>query len=75
MILPTKHVSARQSLLGNGALILRHLQQPQTVTHLWGQVKEERQVMNFNRFILALDLLHAIDAVELDDGLIVRSGQ
>ena len=73
MILPTKHVSTDQSLLGVGALLLRHLGQPRTVTSLWEQTRAAPDVGTFERFVLALDVLHAVEAVELRDGLLCRN--
>ncbi len=72
MILPTKHISADKSLLAVGALLLRPLDQPRTVTSIWEQVRAAPEIGTFARFVLALDVLYAIDAVELRDGLLQR---
>ncbi|MGO9572656.1 MAG: ABC-three component system middle component 6 [Desulfomonilaceae bacterium] len=72
MILPTKHISAQYSLLGAGAAILRKLDSPQTVTGLWERVRVEPEVGVYWRFVLALDFLFSIRAVELKDGLVSR---
>jgi len=73
MILPTKHISAQFSLLGAGATILRYLDSPQTVTALWDRVRTEPQVSIYWRFILALDFLYLIGALNFKNGLIARS--
>lgn len=72
MILPSKHVSEPQSLMGVGALLLGTIDRPHTVTSLWEQVRDEATVGTFERFVLALDLLYVIGAVGLENGLIVR---
>lgn len=72
MILPTKHVSAQHSLLGAGATILQFLDSPQTVTSLWERVRVSSNIEAYGRFILALDLLFAVGALDLSDGLIMR---
>ncbi|MDY0163356.1 ABC-three component system middle component 6 [Desulfobotulus sp.] len=72
MILPSKHIPEQQTLLGIGAILLKHLERPQTVTSLWGQVRENRIVGTYERFILALDLLHIIGMITLSRGLIRR---
>ena len=72
MILPTKHISPAESLLGIGALVLQHLDRPQTVTHVWEGVRRESNVPSFQRFVLALDLLYTVSAVDLNDGLLRR---
>lgn len=73
MILPTKHIGASQSLLGVGALVLKHLDTTPTLTELWEQVRKVPEVGTFKRFVLSLDLLYAIGAVTLEDGLLKRT--
>jgi len=72
MILPTKHISENEAILGVGATILRHLDSPITVSGLWERTKVESNVGTFERFVLAADLLFVIGAIELRDGLLVR---
>jgi ABC-three component (ABC-3C) system Middle Component 6 len=73
MILPTKHISTDQSLLGVGAIILVKLGTPRTVTGLWENVREHDAVGTFERFVLALDLLYIIGVVRHSGGMIVRN--
>jgi len=78
MILPSKHLPQDRALLTVGAAILRRLSHPITVSALWEQ--EPRAVggqkapspLRYDAFVLALDLLFLIGAVELHDGLLVR---
>lgn len=72
MILPTKHISENEAILGVGATILRHLDNPITVSGLWERTKIESNVGTFERFVLAADLLFIIGAIELREGLLVR---
>jgi hypothetical protein len=72
MILPTKHISENEAILGVGATILRHLDSPITASGLWERTKVESNVGTFERFVLAADLLFIIGAIELRDGLLVR---
>ena len=72
MILPTKHISQTESLIGVGATLLRHLDEPRTVSALWERVRHEVNVGTFERFVLAADLLHLLGAIAITDGLIVR---
>jgi hypothetical protein len=72
VILPTKHVSNSESLLGIGAVILRILDAPQTVTRLWEELGSTSNIASFQRFLLALDLLYALNAVEISEGLLRR---
>lgn len=72
MILPTKHISINHSLLGVGALLLEHLEQPRTITALWERTRTDPHIGSFERFILVLDLLYALGAIDLQDGLLRR---
>ena len=75
MILPTKHISTKNSLLGVGAVLLTQLDRPRTVTALWERVRALPEIGIYERYILSLDLLYAIGALDMVDGLLVRSRQ
>jgi hypothetical protein len=75
MILPSKHIPEEQSLLGVGAVLLKELRHSQTVTGLWEKVRQEKAVGTFERFVLALDLLHVMGAVVLSKGMLARTGE
>ncbi len=79
MILPSKHLSQSQALLTFGAMILDNLRTPKTVSSLWEEFRKRDFAddvvsvpQNYDWFILALDLLFIIHAVELEDGLLTR---
>lgn len=73
MILPTKHVSLDKSLLGAGAFLLSLVDEPLTATGLWERTKQASKIESYGRFVLTLDFLYAIKAIDLVDGLIVRN--
>lgn len=72
MILPTKHITEDQALIGVGATLLQNLGQPATVSGLWERVRTKHNVGTFQRFVLAANLLFLIGTIELRDGLIFR---
>lgn len=77
MILPSKHVRAERALIGVGAEVLETLCDPMTVSRLWNEVRQRRSdsphaPIDYNWFILALDLLFAIGALETKRGLLHR---
>jgi hypothetical protein len=72
VILPTKHIPVAQSLLGEGAGVLKLLDKPVTLTRLWERIRTESQLPNYERFLLSLDLLYALDAIYLDSGFVKR---
>ena len=79
MILPTKHLSADRALLTVGGRLLAALDEPKTVSALWDKIRKRRDLrenhgpLSYEWFILALDLLYTMSAVELDNGLIRKS--
>jgi hypothetical protein len=75
MIMPTKHVSPSDSLLGVGGRLLPLLRQPRTVPALWHTARESAAVETYARFILALDLLYLLGAVEFTKGALRRVQQ
>ena len=76
MILPTKHLPEYRSLLGVGGTLLALLAEREaTVSALWDTFRESRREngqVSFDWFVLGLDLLYAIKAIELDRGVIRR---
>jgi hypothetical protein len=72
VILPTKHLPPGKSLLGVGATLLGALDRPQTESSLWSRVRHAPEVATFERFVLALDLLYAMGAVDVKNGLLQR---
>lgn len=68
MILPTKHLTPAESLIGVAARLIERLEEPQTVNALWDAARDDGRVGTFDRFVLALDLLFLMDAVDLVSG-------
>ena len=78
MILPTKHVRPDRALLGVGADVLMVLRRPMTMSKLWDEIRARRSAtasnaaVDYRWFVLALDLLYLIGAIELERGTIRR---
>lgn len=79
MILPSKHLPQDRALLTVGARILQHLSQPKTVSALWEELPRQDDKtpkgtppLRYDGFVLALDLLFMIGAIELHEGLLSR---
>jgi hypothetical protein len=76
MILPTKHVRPDRALIGIGAEVLEILNRPMTMSGLWDEVRGRRSLhapnapIDYQWFILSLDLLYAIGALDFDRGLV-----
>lgn len=79
MIQPTKHIRPDRALIGLGAEVLGALEQPKTMSKLWDEIRSRRSadtpcpVIAYRWFVLALDLLYMIGAVEFQRGLIRKA--
>ncbi|MEU9849916.1 ABC-three component system middle component 6 [Streptomyces sp. NPDC047985] len=78
MITPTKGVSPDRALLAVGAQIAVQLDRPLTVSQTWARLREWRREnghpapLSFGWFVLALDVLHALGIVDLNNELLTR---
>lgn len=73
MILPTKHINVLDSILGIGALLLAELERPRTVSSLWDRVRNDPHIVTFERFMLGLDLLFILGAIDLREDKLWRA--
>jgi len=81
VILPSKHLSQDRALLTIGAHILQNLSQPKTVSALWEELPQQSESekerystspLSYDQFVLAMDFLFLLDAVELSEGILMR---
>jgi hypothetical protein len=78
MILPTKRIPEDRSLLAVGADVLHVLEEPQTVSKVWDELRLIRgsryngSPLSFDWFTLALAMLFTISAITLDNGRLRR---
>ena len=78
MILPTKHLRPGRSLLAVGGEILSILDEPKTVSRVWAEFSSTRSrtmgraPVSYDWFVLSLDLLFVLGAVEFRDSRVVR---
>jgi hypothetical protein len=77
MILPTKGLAVDRALLSVGAEMLRRLDRPKTVSRLWEQMRHRQssllEAISYDWFLLALDLLYSLGAVDFEDGRLRRA--
>lgn len=79
MILPSKHISQKRALVTVGAELLKHLDKPKTASAIWENVRQSASKnhgdtthISYDWFVLALDLLYAIDAIEIHEGILKK---
>lgn len=74
MILPTKRVPEDRALLTVGAEVLGLLDEPKTVSRVWDELKRSRgdrvnsTPITYDWFVMSLDLLYTMRAIELTNG-------
>ena len=79
MILPTKHIKPDRALIAVGAEMLQCLREPMTVSRLWDEIRWARQdrsvsaPVNYDWYVLALDLLFLLGAVKFEQGLLAKA--
>ncbi|WP_373292164.1 ABC-three component system middle component 6 [Streptomyces daqingensis] len=77
MITPTKGIPADRCLLAVGAQILMQLGEPRSVSQAWARLRAWRlenghySPVSFEWFVLALDMLYSLGAVDLRRDLLV----
>lgn len=74
MIMPKKHISLSESYIGFGAFILKTLSKPMTVDKCWSEIYKKYIIKgllskkhSFDSLILTLDLLFALNIVDIND--------
>lgn len=78
MILPTKHIRPDRALIGVGSEVLKFLKTPKTVSRLWNEIRAYRSAdspnapISYAWFILSLDFLFMVGAIEMRRGLLQR---
>ncbi|MGA2585654.1 MAG: ABC-three component system middle component 6 [Candidatus Aminicenantales bacterium] len=81
MILPTKRIPQDRALLTIGGQILRLLDEPKTISHVWIDIKKLRDAepgfkpIYFDWFVLSVDLLYIVCGVELQEGKLKRKSR
>lgn len=68
--LPDKYVPVEFSTFGVAALLMERLRPGDTVSSLWDRVRDEEAIRTFDRFSVALTLLHAGNLVRMDGGVL-----
>ncbi len=78
MLTPTKGISPQRALLSVSAQISIILTEPMTVSQAWHALKVWRAknaneaALSFSWFVLALDVLYALNVLEFEGGLIYK---
>ncbi len=71
--MPSKYLRENETLLGASSALLPVLDRCRSLSSIWDSAKKIDAIGNFERFILALDLLYLLGIVELRDNEIVKT--
>lgn len=73
MLMPGKHLRQQDSVIYLAGFALSQLNQPMSVSELWEVFRRHNDGATFERYTLAMGLLHMMELVAFsDDGLLVR---
>jgi hypothetical protein len=72
MILPTKHIKPENSVFYIGAMILTDRIDGETVSTLWDRLSRNNTLQSFDQFVVGMDFLFLVGAVEFKKGLLRR---
>jgi hypothetical protein len=78
MIAPTRSVAPDRALLSVGAQVLLQLDEPRTVSQAWLRLKSwraehgYRSPISFGWYVLALDVLYSLAAIDIVDELLTK---
>jgi hypothetical protein len=72
MIMPSKYLREDEALLGAGATLLHIINDRTSFSNLWEDAKNISVIGNFERFVLALDLLFLLGLIDFIDNQVVR---
>jgi len=78
MILPTKHLSPERSIISVSSEVFELIGRRSTVSSIWTSLQEKHKSslrvgdVPYDWFILALDFLYIVGAIEEEQGLIKK---
>lgn len=73
MILPGKHIKLSNSILNVGAVLLKQMNNTQTITMLWNEQIIKSEIISFEKFTLGLDFLFMMGLIEYHRGIIRKT--
>ncbi|WP_372436058.1 ABC-three component system middle component 6 [Williamsia soli] len=75
LLLPSKHVSVEHALLTQAEKLYANISDNSPVAQCWLRCRVAFPTVSFNRFVLMLDTLYALEIVELDGDNIIKRRQ
>jgi hypothetical protein len=66
MILPSKHLPIKKSLVGCGAHVVALLKRPRTLEQVWRELRDNGKIESLRKLIATVDALYILGIVETD---------
>ena len=79
MVLPTKHLSAEKAIISLGGHLLTCLSYEMTISEHWEKTKKRQRnlskpnLFSFETYVLTLDFLFIVGALELHNGMLRKA--
>ena len=70
--MPNKYLREEEALIGFGSIVLKYLRFERLLSELWDEIKNNESIVDFERFILVLDMLYILGLVEFKENKIRR---
>ena len=67
MILPSKHLPIKRSLIGCGAHVVSKLKRPRTIDSIWKDLRSEKKIESFAKLVATIEVLFMLGFVEMRD--------
>lgn len=70
MLLPAKHIKLSESLIALGGFVLKSLNKPKNVDHIWAEIRQTNNTSffpanhSYDNFLLSIDYLFIIGAID-----------
>lgn len=74
LLLPSKHTSVSDSLLRQAEVLYASIDTRTPLAEAWIRCRENTSGISFGRFVLMLDILFALQIIEISDGLLYKRG-
>ena len=71
--MPSKYLREDEALIGISAELLPHIRNNVFISDLWEDVKKLPNINNFERFVLALELLYILGLIKIENNKLSRT--
>lgn len=74
LLLPTKHTTVSESLLRQAEVLYASIDTHAPIAEAWVRCRDMTDGISFGRFVLMLDILFALQVIEIDEDHLYKRG-